>query len=278
MDKKTVLYERIERVAIITLNRPEKLNALNGQLLAELEQEMLRADRDQDVRVIIIKGAGRSFSTGMDLEPDGNGTWFAADAPRDDGRTGFEALRESIQETARRWFRMLWQARKPVIAQVHGHCLALASELALMSDMTIVADDAQIGYPASKIHGPAGAFYYLWFAGIKKGREMMLMGDSISGLEAERVGLANRAFPLERLEAETLAIAQKMACTSVEILTLTKQTANRIVEQMGFKTSIEWGLEVNTLAYYTEFSKRWDDLIREKGIKYALERLRSGVE
>jgi enoyl-CoA hydratase len=278
-----VLLEREGRIATVTLNRPEKLNALSPALLAELEQRLLEADADAEVRVVVLRGAGRSFSTGMDLDAEAGGPWYRGKLrePETAGageRTDFEAMREQIQETARRWFRVIWELRKPVVAEVQGHALALGSELALMCDVTIVAEDAQLGYPPATIHGPAGAFYYLWFAGLKKGKELMLTGDTVDGVEAVRLGFANAAFPAERLAEETRAMAERIARTPVEILTLSKHTANRIYEQMGMKTSIEWGLEMNHLAYYTEASKRWDALIREHGVRAALEARAKGLD
>jgi enoyl-CoA hydratase len=278
-----VLRHREDRIAYVTLNRPEKLNALSPALLDELEAALLAADADGEVRVIVLRGAGRSFSTGMDLDAEAGGPWYRGEV-REPGaagageRTDFEAMREQIQETARRWFRVIWELRKPVVAQVQGHALALGSELALMCDVTIVAQDAQLGYPPATIHGPAGAFYYLWFAGLKKGKELMLTGATVDGEEAVRLGFANRAVPADRLEEETRAMAELIARTPVEILTLSKHTANRIYEQMGMKTSIEWGLEMNTLAYYTEASKRWDELIREQGVKAALAARARGLD
>ncbi|HXW85408.1 MAG TPA: enoyl-CoA hydratase/isomerase family protein, partial [Candidatus Binataceae bacterium] len=178
----------------IALNRPEKRNALSNALRAELFDALRKADFDPQIGAIIIKGNGKCFSSGYDLgqtpgQPlprhisPGEGTW-----PRHlvDG-----------------WFEM-WDMATPVIAQVHGYCLAGGSELATACDLVYCAEDAQVGYPPVRLMSTPDCAYHPWLMGMRNAMEMMLTGDSITGIEAAQMGYANRAFPADKLESEVL--------------------------------------------------------------------------
>ena len=183
----------------ISLNRPEKRNALSNPLRRELFDALREADADTAIGAIVIRGNGKCFSAGYDLaqapkEPlprvisPGEGTW-----PRHlvDG-----------------WFEM-WDMATPVIAQVHGYCLAGGTELATACDLVYVAEDAQIGYPPVRSMSTPDSAYHPWLMGMRNAMEMMLTGDSISGIEAAQMGFANRAFPAEKLDEEVLDCATR---------------------------------------------------------------------
>ncbi len=173
----------------LTLNRPAKRNALSNALRGEIFAALEAGDSDPEVRVIILRGAGTCFSSGYDLAGLGELPYHTA------GGQG-QWARHVVEGCFR-----IWDLAKPVIAQVHGWCLAGGSELAFACDLVYVAEDAQIGYPAVRTMSPPDNQYHAWLMGMRPAMELMLTGDSISGIEAVRLGFANRAFPAERLEA-----------------------------------------------------------------------------
>jgi enoyl-CoA hydratase len=187
----------------VTLNRPEKRNALNSVLRHEIVAAVREGETDPDVRVTIIAANGPSFCGGYDLTQN-----VTAPAPpaADYPYPGAGGFQRSVVDL----WTSLWDLSKPVIAQVHGHCLAGGSELATGCDLVYVAEDARIGYPAVRF-GTPDMQYHAWLVGMRRGMELMLTGDSMTGIEAADWGFANRAFPAGRLEAETLRIARRIA-------------------------------------------------------------------
>ena len=206
-----VTYSLIEvdepkpRVRRISLNRPEKRNALNHTLRGDILRVLQDHDRDPDVRVTILRGNGKSFSAGYDLANGNEGL----DLPY------FTAAGEGAwpRHVTDGWMG-IWDLAKPVIAQVHGYCLAGGSELATCCDLVFIAEDAQMGYPAVRF-GVPDMHFHSWFLGMRTAMKMMLTGDSISGIEAARLGWANEAFPIETLEENVLAVAERIAQAAV---------------------------------------------------------------
>src|ERR1700722_7235863 len=241
----------------VTLNRPEKRNALSnilrGQLFAALED----ADRDPQVRVTIIRGAGICFSSGYDLAGLGRLPFHTA------GNQG-----QWARHVVEGCFRM-WDMAKPIIAQVHGWCLAGGSELAFACDLVYVAEDAQIGYPAVRTMSPPDNQYHAWIMGMRAAMELMLTGDSISGVEAVRLGYANRAFPAEALDAETLAMAGRIAKVDPELAQLNKRLVHRQMEAMGLRAGLRAGTDLHALGWHTGASRAYMAKLRE-GVKEAL--------
>jgi enoyl-CoA hydratase len=227
-----------EGIRRITLNRPEKRNALNHQLRGELLHALERGDADPAVRVMIVRGAGKCFSAGYDL---GGGN-VGQDYPFHTAGGDSQWPRHVVES----WMR-IWDLSKPVIAQVHGYCLAGGSELATGCDVVYVADDAQIGYPAVRFGVPDMQFHP-WLVGMRKGMEMLLTGDSLSGEEAVSYGWATRCFPMEELEARTLEMALRIAAIPADILALNKRAVHRQMEAMGFRAGLRQGTEICTLA------------------------------
>ena len=256
-----ILYDKDAGVAHITLNRPDKLNALSQDLLAELEGALFEeAETDADVRVVVVQGAGRAFSTGYD----------AAEATITDvaAATSISHDREHMVFSQERWWRIR-QFPKPVIAQVHGYCLAGATQLAMACDIIIVAEDAQVGNVQA---GPMGAGVlgaeFAWQVGAKRAKEIMfVIGSRIDGREAERIGWANRAVPLSRLEAEVTALAQRISQTPQDLLAIEKVAINRMEELMGLRTAMLYAGDLDTIAHYTPPVQQFLAVLKEKGIK-----------
>lgn len=230
--------EPAEGLRRLTLNRPEKRNALNHQLRGELLHALEAADADPAVKVMIIRGAGKCFSAGYDL---GGGN-VGQDYPFHTAGGDSQWPRHVVES----WMR-IWDLAKPVIAQVHGYCLAGGSELATGCDLVYVADDAQIGYPAVRFGVPDMQFHP-WLLGMRKGMEMLLTGDAVSGEEAVQYGWATRSYPAQELESRVLEQAQRIATIPADILALNKRAVHRQMEAMGLLAGLRAGTEICTLA------------------------------
>lgn len=228
----------VEGVRRLTLNRPDKRNALNHQLRGELLHALEAGDRDPAVKVMIVRGAGTCFSAGYDLGGGNVGQEYPFHTAGGDSQWPRHVVES--------WMR-IWDLAKPVIAQVHGYCLAGGSELATGCDLVYVADDAQIGYPAVRFGVPDMQFHP-WLMGMRKGMEMLLTGDAVSGEEAVRYGWATRSFPPEELEDGVLAQAQRVAAIPADILALNKRAVHRQMEAMGLRAGLRAGTEICALA------------------------------
>ncbi|MDB5453390.1 MAG: enoyl-CoA hydratase [Caulobacteraceae bacterium] len=230
----------------LTLNRPEKRNALSNALRGELYAALEAADADDGVRVVVIRGAGSCFSAGYDLSTEARESPlpFATAA-------GAGQWARHVVEGAFR----IWDLAKPVIAQVHGWCLAGGSELASACDLVYVAEDAQFGYPPVRGMSPPDNQFHPWLCGLRPAMEMMLTGDAIDGREAVRVGLANRAFPAAELDAAVLAVAERVAMIPTDVQQMNKRSVHRAMEIMGLRAAIRAGTEIQALALTTEASK-----------------------
>jgi enoyl-CoA hydratase len=230
----------------LTLNRPDKRNALSNDLRAELFAALEAADRDNAVRVTILRGAGGCFSAGYDLSAEG----------------GRQPLPFQTAAGAGQWARhvvegafRIWDLAKPVIAQVHGWCLAGGSELATACDLVYVAEDAQIGYPPVRMMSPPDNQFHAWLCGLRPAMEMMLTGDAMDGIEAVRVGFANRAFASAALDGEVLAIAERIAKIPTDVQQMNKRSVHRAMEIMGLRAAIRAGTEIQALALTTPSSR-----------------------
>lgn len=256
-----ILVDRpADHVLRVTLNRPEKRNALNHQLRGELIHALQVGDSDPDVRVMIVRGGGSCFSAGYDLGGGNEGLDMPHFTSPGEGQWP-----RHVTET---WMG-IWDMSKPVIAQVHGYCLAGGSELATGCDLVYVAEDAQMGYPAVRF-GVPDMHFHAWFLGMRAAMEMMLTGDSISGTEAVRLGWANRAFPAEDLDAEVLAVAQRITRLPPDITSINKRTVHRQMEVMGMRTGIRQGTDLCSLGIHQESFAKFIDAISTEGLTAAL--------
>lgn len=245
----------------ITLNRPEKRNALNHALRGGIIRALQEADADPEVRVMIVRGAGKCFSAGYDLGGGNEGQeppWYT---PGGDGYWP--------RHVTQGWM-SIWELAKPVIAQVHGYCLAGGSELATCCDLVYMADDAQMGYPAVRFGVPDNHFHP-WFLGMRKAMEMLLTGDSISGVEAARRGWANASFPAEELEERVLEIAKRIASVPPDLVQLNKRAVHRQMEIMGMHTGIRLGSELCALGTHQKSMHEFLKKIHDRGLTGALE-------
>jgi enoyl-CoA hydratase len=260
-DALVLVDEPAPHVRRLTLNRPEKRNALSNALRGELVAALQAADSDEAVRVSIVRGAGTCFSAGYDLGGGNEGVPLPHFTPGGEGQWP-----RHVTET---WMG-IWDLSKPVIAQVHGYCLAGGSELATGCDLVYVAEDAKMGYPAVRFGVPDMQFH-AWLLGMRAAMEMMVTGDSISGVEAVRLGWANRAFPEADLDREVVAVAERIALLPPDIVALNKRTVHRAMDIMGLRQSIRSGTELCALGTKQPSFEAFLEGMRTKGLTKALQ-------
>ena len=233
-----LLDDPAPHVRRITLNRPEKRNAISTPMRKELLAALQAADVDDDVRVSIIRGAGPCFSSGYDL-----GGSLLDDPPHYTAGGDGQWSRHVTDS----WL-AIWELAKPVIAQIHGYALAGASELAAACDLVYVAANAEIGHPVVRVLSPPDFNYHPWLVGFRNAMEMMLTGDSYSGTEAAAMGFANRAYPEAELEERVLDMAQRVARVPSDLQQINKRSVHRGMEAMGTRNAIRTMSEYQALA------------------------------
>ncbi|MCU0309538.1 MAG: enoyl-CoA hydratase-related protein [Acidimicrobiales bacterium] len=225
-------------VARVTLNRPDKRNAISTPMRAELLDALAAHDLDPEVRVTVLRGSGPCFSAGYDLGGDlmaeppfhtspGDGNWS--------------------RHVTENWF-AFWDMAKPVIAQVHGYAIAGATELAQACDLVYVAEDARIGYPIVRVASPPDWQYHTPLLGMRRAMEIMLLGDDLTGAEAVALGWANRAFPAADLDDAVLDIAERVAGVETDLAQINKRLVHRQADIMGVRSAIRAGSEFQALA------------------------------
>jgi enoyl-CoA hydratase len=269
---KCIVLERLgadERLARITLNRPGKVNALSLTLFHEFRDCLRKLEADHECRVVIVAGAGRGFSAGYDLSPDDQTSTRRTLIDKKNRRLLME-VRTALSEITdiQLYF---WNMAKVTIAQIHGPCLAGGCELAMMADLVVAADDAQIGHPGLRGLGTArnGNLWPL-VMGMRKAKELYYTGDSVSGTEAAACGMINYAWPADELEARTLAFAERIANITSDHLAVLKTTMNRFYENMGIYSSMRSATDLDALAQLTEHTQDFHEQFAEGGFKHAL--------
>ena len=257
-----ILYEVDERLATITLNRPETLNSLDEPLLDEWVDALRTAEADDQVRVVILKGAGRAFCSGYTMDQSRE----YADISSYDGWAGRQEWNRKISTT--------WNLKKPVIAQIHGKCVSGGLEMAGQCDVLIAADDAAFFNP--HVRGWAISYLHMgvYHAGPQWTKIMMFTGDEVSGRRAEEIGLVAKAVPAERLEVEVRRLALRMAQVPSELLALNKAMVNRVVEEMGLESVLRTGVEIDVIARTNNrFIEEFRELADKEGWKAAFEKV-----
>jgi enoyl-CoA hydratase len=246
----------------LTLNRPEKRNAMSNELRKELFSLLRAADADRAVRIVIIRGAGKAFCSGYDL---------ARGRDTSEGLSHHAAIVDGYwaRHVVSGWFEM-WDYATPVIAQVHGYCLAGGTELASACDLVYVAHDAQIGYPAVRLISPPDMTWQPWLIGMRRAMEAVLTGDAMTGDEAVAAGFANRAFDAGDLDEEVLDVARRVAKIPHDILACNKRAVHRSMEAMGVREGIRAAADIQALALRTRSSVEYMKRLAE-GVKEALD-------
>jgi enoyl-CoA hydratase len=260
MAESVLLTERTSWGVRLTLNRPDKLNALSAELVQGLAAAVDQAAADPEVRVIAVAGAGRAFCAGYDLEEEASGEIGGPVAWRD-------LLASDVAVTLK-----LLDCPKPVIAQLHGYALAGGLELAMACDLVVAAEGTKLGEPEIRYGSAPVALLMPYLVGQKKTRELLFTGDLVDAKEAERIGLVNRVVPADRLEAEVDALADRIARTPPEVMAPTKRMLNRAMDAMGFREAIEAGIDLGAIinAADTPEQREWDEIVRRDGLRAAL--------
>lgn len=259
----TIAMEQVGRVARVTLNRPEKLNAISRQLQRELIEVLTELERDDSVHVALVSGAGRAFSAGYDLA---GGSGVAAEQA-----SAISRDRDGLEELLRNWLR-IWDLRLPVIAKVHGYCLAGGSQLASICDVTFVADDARIGAPQLPLGAGFVSSFWAWQVGAKRAKEFFFpVGSMISGREAADIGLFNRSIPADQLDQFVDDYVDLVSKTPKEILVLQKKAINRTQEVQGFREALMGGVEIDAIAHFTTPVLDMNRSIKERGLRATLD-------
>jgi enoyl-CoA hydratase len=255
-----VLYETQGPIARITLNRPDKLNALNAQAVLELDRRVGEAAADDAVKVVLIAGNGRAFSAGYDIN----------DEIEDGTSTPLEwqpVLRRDVDVTMR-----IWSCPKPTIAVVHGYCLAGGCEIAMACDLIVAADNARFGEPEIQYGSGPVTLLMPFILGQKKTNELLFTGDKIDAQAALAAGLVNKVVPLDELADAAEELALRIAPTPLPVLRLTKQALNRAYEAKGLRAAVEANVDISAIlnGANTPEQQEFDNIAAAEGLKAAL--------
>ena len=256
-----VLVEDVGPVRRLTMNRPAALNALNGELIAALSEAVAAAGADDDVRVVIVRGAGRAFCAGYDLNED-------AEQGEHDARHWHEELSAS---TAR--MLELTDCPKPTIAQVHSYCLAGGTDLMLACDLAVVADDAKFGYVDIRFGSGVVSMFLPWVVGVRRAKELVFTGeDRLSAEEALRIGMVNRVVPGADLDDAALALANEIAKNEPFVIQTTKRAVNRAWDVAGFRAAMTANTELDVLIETANLPARdeFRRITQQEGLKAAI--------
>jgi enoyl-CoA hydratase len=266
----TLIYDVDGAVATITLNRPETLNSIVPPMPSEVEAAVEEAVRDESVRVIVVRGAGRSFCAGYDFG-EGFHHWdegLTTDGKWDPGKDFAAATARSLSPTQK--FLSVWHAPKPVIAQVHGWCVGGGSDFALSCDIVIASEDARIGTPYARMWGAYLSGMWIYRLGLTRAKWHALTGRPLSGKEAAEVELINKAVPFGQLEDEVRKTAEELASVPASQLAAMKLVVNHAYESMGLGSTQTLGPILDGLMRNTPDALRFIELAEREGVPAAV--------
>jgi enoyl-CoA hydratase len=259
--QEVLLVEDIGPVRRLTMNRPDALNALNGELLEAMSDAVRAAGHDDSVSVVIVRGAGRAFCAGYDLNED-------AEGGEHDARYWHEELALSTDRMLE-----LTDCPKPTIAQVHSYCLAGGTDLMLACDLAVVAEDAKFGYVDIRFGSGVVSMFLPWIVGVRRAKELLFTGeDRVSAQEALRIGMVNRVVPSDELTDATLALANEIAKNEPFVVQTTKRAVNRAWDVAGFRAAMASNTELDVLIETTNLPARdeFRRITQERGLKAAV--------
>ncbi len=259
-------YEVTGPIARLTLNRPERGNALTPSLLAELAAAVERADLDAGVHVLLLSGRGKGFCGGYDLVWSAEGRLPNHDPSEPwDPMLDYSAMSRNV-----RVFMSLFHCSKPVLCKVHGFCVAGGTDLALCSDLLLIADDAKIGYPPARVWGSPTTSMWAYRLGAQRAKRLLFTGDSLSGAEALEWGLAIEAPAPQRLDERTEALAQRIAQVPVNQLQMMKLLVNQSLSNQGLHTTQILGTVFDGITRHTREGYAFQALAEQRGFREAV--------
>ena len=271
----TVLYERDGRLARITLHRPERLNAIDETMPSELQAAVETANADDGVHLIVLAGAGRAFCAGYDLE-------LYAERPGSNALTQAMPWDPTIDyrgmSANTRCFMSLWRSLKPVVCKVQGYAVAGGSDIALCADLIVMAEEARIGYPPSRLWGCPTTAMWVYRVGAERAKRLLLTGDLIDGLEAARIGLVSQAVPAARLDGTVEALAGRIASVPKNQLMMQKLIVNQVYENMGLATTQMLATFFDGIARHTPEGLAFKAHAEAAGFKQAVRERDSGAD
>jgi enoyl-CoA hydratase len=262
MHEDLIGYERRDAIAVLTLNRPDKLNAINAAMIDGLHRALDAAEADDAVRAVVLFGAGRAFSSGFDLDMETG----------DEGRPDPLAVRRALENDFRIIMRF-WDCPKVTIAAVHRYCLGSAMELALACDLTIAADDCVFGAPEVRFGSGIVAMLLPWLAGPKRAKQLLLTGeDRLPATQALAMGLVSEVVAPDRLQDRALELGRRIAANDRFAVSLTKQAINRSLDVAGMRQALLQSLELDVIIETTETaeSREFNAILKRNGAKAAV--------
>jgi enoyl-CoA hydratase len=274
---KHLTYETDGRIATITLNRPERLNAIARGMPQEIREAIEQANDDNAVHVIVLTGAGRSFCAGYDLvdfaehKSASAGGQDTAKGPWDP-MVDFAMMHRNTQD-----FMSLWRSHKPTIAKVRGHAVAGGSDIALCCDLVVMAEDAKIGYPPARVWGIPTPAMWVYRLGAERAKRMLLTGDLITGREAAAMGLVLEAVPESELNARVVALATRIAAVPKNQLMMVKLTVNQAIESQGLTQTQMFATIFDGIARHSPEGAWFKRLAEEQGFKEAVRQRDGGA-
>jgi enoyl-CoA hydratase len=273
-----IKFDVKQRVARITLNRPDKRNALSTPMLQELHDALWEADDRTDVNVMILEGAGKDFCAGYDLVSTYTDRQAEEQGAAASAAVNYRSQMSSIDddcwqlETMQRRTMTMFEVHKPVIAKVQGNCLAGGSDLALMCDVVIAAEEARIGFPATRANGTPPNHMWFYHVGPQWAKRLLLTGDCVSGRDAVKIGLVLDAVPAEQLDEEVNELARRMSFIDADLLAAQKRVVNMALELSGSKTLQRFAAESDARAHLCSGPRRtqFKQDMATQGLKQAL--------
>jgi enoyl-CoA hydratase len=270
----TVLYESKERVATLTLNRPERMNAISATLPGDLRAAVERADADPGVHVIVLQGAGKGFCGGYDLVEfaETPGEMHGNQEMPWDPTLDYRMMSRNTED-----FMSLWRASKPTIAKVHGAAVAGGSDIALCCDMVLMAEDARIGYPPARVWGIPTPMMWVYRLGIENAKRMLFTGDLITGIEAAAMGLIQQAVPANELDTALSTLCDRIKGVPKNQLMMSKMVVNQAYEAMGLANTQRFANFFDGVARHSPEGLWFRERATEVGFKQAIAERDSGA-
>jgi len=268
-----VRYETEGRIARITLNRPDRLNAISESMPGEIRKSVERANADDDIHVVVLKGEGRAFCAGYDLKEyaEAPGTNEYVQEMPWDPMTDYRRMKQNTED-----FMSLWRSHKPVICRIDGDAVAGGSDIALCCDLVLMAEDARIGYPPARVWGCPTTAMWVYRLGAERAKRMLFTGDLIDGEEAESLGLVYKSVPGDEIGDEVSELAERIAAVPTNQLMMQKLMINQVYENMGLETTQMFATVFDGITRHTPEGMAFKERVEEVGFKQAVEERDSG--